>query len=153
MKVVPVTVSDIGVQEVLQAELGESQAGGIEAADAVGAIDPTDSPSKSEARRSCWPFNKGTAVRELTPDELRELNKAKARARDANPRILGVPQDPLAPRQGPLGSSPDRKSAIGKRGPCTSARTFGSPVRPTAAHCGITSGEGGGAEGDVAALR
>jgi hypothetical protein len=27
--------------------------------------------------------------------------------------VLGVPQDPLAPRRGPLGSSPDRKSAIG----------------------------------------
>ena len=27
--------------------------------------------------------------------------------------VLGVPQDPFAPRRGPLGSSPDRDSAIG----------------------------------------
>ena len=29
------------------------------------------------------------------------------------PGVLGVPPDPFAPRQGPLGSSPDRDSAIG----------------------------------------
>ncbi len=46
---------------------------------------------------------------------------------------LGFPQEHFAPRRGPLGSSPDTGKCHGKRARA-SARTFGSTVRPTAAH-------------------
>jgi hypothetical protein len=56
--------------------------------------------------------------------------------------LPGVPQDPLAPRRGPLESSLDRESAIGNAPARESAMTFGSTVRSTAAHRVITPGSG-----------
>jgi hypothetical protein len=53
---------------------------------------------------------------------------------------LGVSQDPLAPRRGPRGSSPDRQSTMHRKRARTSAGTFGSTVIPLAAHWVITPG-------------
>ena len=61
----------------------------------------------------------------------------------------GVPQDPFAPRRGPLGPSPDRDSAIGNDPALVKkndARTFGSTARPAAADCVATPGVQGGAD-------
>jgi hypothetical protein len=44
-----------------------------------------------------------------------------------------VPQDPLAPHRGPLGSPSDRESVIGNA-LVPAPGTFGSSVRPTVAH-------------------
>ena len=55
----------------------------------------------------------GRCEPELVWDRRRRKRKRRRVASTTRPGVLGVPHDPLAPRRGPLGSSPDRESAIG----------------------------------------
>jgi hypothetical protein len=58
----------------------------------------------------------GSAVGRLRDSEVASLQVMVRAANSRGPGIPageGVPQDPLAPRRGPLGSSPDGGSAIG----------------------------------------